>query len=244
MSAHLAIPAATTVLRRIVEAQLKKPYTGMTVPTVHTGPPPRPPKQGGGAGGGGAPEQSALYLYLHHVAANPAWRSMLDPAVDGAGVRLRAPPLVLDLHYMVAATGATLDREVLLGLAMTAFHRNPVVSKAKIKSILTSLSAPPHPTEVSELVSKEKLGDPASQPESLTITLQALDVDISTKLWSALQAPIRPCAYYLVTTVFLESDAQPPVGPLVKEVGIKTIPEDVIGPPASPARRPIVSPVP
>lgn len=243
MSAHLAIPATTTVLRRIVEAQLKTPYTGMTVPTVHTGPPPRPPLPPPG-GGAAPPEEAALHLYLHHVAANPAWRTMLDPAVDESGVRLRAPPLVLDLHYMLAATGASLEREVLLGLGMTAFHRNPIVAKAKIAAVLGSIATPANPSAVSELVGTEKLGDPASQPESLTIAPSPLDIDLSTKLWSALQAPIRPCAYYLVTTLFLESDAPLAAGPLVKDVGIDVGAEDVMGTPGGPARRPIVSPVP
>jgi hypothetical protein len=28
---------------------------------------------------------------------------------------------------------------------------------------------------------------------------------MSTKIWSALQSPMRPCAYYIVTTVFLDT---------------------------------------
>nr|WP_314445270.1 DUF4255 domain-containing protein [uncultured Sphingomonas sp.] len=242
MSAHLALPATTTVLRQIIAAQLATPYKNMTVPTVHAGPPPRP---GVGNGGGNAPaEETALYLYLHHVAASPAWRNMLDPSVGGDGVRQVRPPLAIDLHYMLAATGANLDREALLGLGMTALHRNPVVNKAKIAAVLAAIAPPQHPTAVHDLVSKEKLGDPASQPESLTITLQTLDVDLSTKLWSAIQAPLRPCAYYLVTTVFLVSDAPLPDGKPVKVVHVEADAAAMRDEADSPDPRPILSPVP
>lgn len=242
MSAHLAIPATTTVLRQLIEDQVKKPYAGMTMPKVVAGPPPRlaPP-----AAGGQIPaEETALYLYLHHVAANTAWSNMLDPAIDGSGARTGRPPLVLDLHYMLAATGSTLDREALLGLGMTAFHRNPIVAKAKIAAVLAAIAVPEHPANLGQTVGTEQLGDPTRQPEQLTISLQALDVDLSTKIWSALHAPLRPSAYYLVTCVFLESDAPIADGPLVETVGIGVDPAEDLGTPTDLPRRAIVSPVP
>jgi hypothetical protein len=242
MSAHLAIPATTTILRQLIEDQLKKPYTGMTAPKVLAIPPPRPPQP---AGNNAAPaEDTALYLYLHHVAANPAWRNMLDPSIDAGGQRTGRPPLVLDLHYVLAATGMTLDREALLGLGMTALHRNPIVAKAKIATVLGGIAVPAHPKNLGEIVGSEKLGDPASQPEQLTITLEPLDVDMSTKIWSALQAPIRPCAYYLVTCVFLESDPPIPDGPLTETVDVTVDAADGFDEPADLLERAIVSPVP
>lgn len=241
MSAHLAIPATTTVLRQLIADQLKKPYAGMTAPTVAAAPPPRPPA----ANGQNAPaEEAALYLYLHHVAANPAWRNMLDPSIDSGGTRFGRPPLVLDLHYMLAATGATLEREVLLGLGMTALHRNPIVAKGKIAAVLSAIAVDPHPTGVAQRVGQELLGDPAHQPEQLTVALQPLDVDLSTKLWSALQAPMRPCAHYLVTTVFLTSDQPLPDGPLVGEVRPAVDAVGGGGAQADIMERPIKSPVP
>jgi len=242
MSAHLAIPATTTILRQLIEDQLKKPYTGMTAPKVFAAPPPRPPQP---AGNNAAPaEDTALYLYLHHVAANPAWRNMLDPSIDSGGTHTGRPPLVLDLHYMLAATGATLDREALLGLGMTAFHRNPIVSKAKIAAVLGAIAVPAHPKNLGEIVGQEKLGEPASQPEQLTITLEPLDIDMSTKIWSALFAPLRPSAYYLVTCVFLESDQPIPDGPLTETVGVAVDAADDLGEPADLLERAIVSPAP
>lgn len=243
MSSHLALPATTTVLRQLIEDQIKKPYAGMTAPKVIAGPPPRVPQPTGGNGQAPA-EDTALYLYLHHVAANTAWRNMLDPAIDAGGAHTGRPPLVLDLHYMLAATGGGLDREALLGLGMTAFHRNPIVSKAKIAAVLAAISVPAHPTTLAQTVGRETLGNPAAQPEQLTISLMGLDVDLSTKIWSALHAPLRPSAYYLVTCVFLESDAPMPDGPLVETVAVDVGPAEGLGTPTEFALRDIVSPVP
>lgn len=242
MSAHLAIPATTFVVRRMIEQQIADSYGALTPPTVLTAPPPRPPVP---APGQTAPvEGPGLVLYLHHAALNPAWRNMLDPSVDANGGHLRHPPLVLDLHYMLAALGQGLEREALLGLGMVALHRNPIVSRSKIAALLGAFQVPQNPANIIDLLPGENLANPASQPESLTISHQALDVDLSTKLWSALQAPIRPCAYYTVTTVFLTSDAPTPDGPLTQTVELDVDVFDTLFPSPDGSRREIESPLP
>ena len=50
------------------------------------------------------------------------------------------------------------------------------------------------------------LADATKQLESITITQLSLDIDMSTKIWSALQSPLRPSAYFTVTTLFLNVD--------------------------------------
>ena len=220
MSARLALPATTFVLQRLIEQQRDKAY-GRSLPNrpaVTVGPPPRPPVPTAGQTAG--PEAPGIVLYLHHVGLNPGWRNMLDPAVDAGGQTLRHAPLVLDLQYMVAALGQGLEREALLGIALTALHRNPIVSRAKIATLLSAREIPQHPANIIDLLPGEKLDDPASQPEALAISQHALDIDLSTKLWSALQVPIRPCAYFTVTSRFLTSDAALPDGPEVDKVNV------------------------
>lgn len=199
MSAHFAIPATTFVLRAILEARLKAAYGTFTPPPVSIEPPPRPPA---GSNGTPAPEAPGLILYLHHAGPNPAWRNMYDPHVDSAGEALSRPPLVLDLHYMLAAQGLDLEREAVLGIGMSAFHRNAIIPRPMIASILDPIVVPNSPTKLMESLTEEPIDE---QPESITVTQQAVDIDLSTKLWSALQSPLRPAAFYLVTTVFLET---------------------------------------
>src|SRR5262244_3659873 len=118
MSAHFAIPATSFVLKAIIEARLKIAYGSFAPPKVSIEPPPRPPAQA--PGNGGAAELAGLILYMHHAGSNAAWRNMYDPHVDGAGKRFAKAPLVLDLHYALAAQGQDLEREVVLGVGMSA----------------------------------------------------------------------------------------------------------------------------
>ena len=199
MSAHFAIPATTFVLRAILEARLKAAYGTLTPPKVSVEPPPRPPSGNGAP----TPEVAGLILYLHHAGPNPAWRNMYDPHMDSGGALLSRPPLVLDLHYMLAAQGLDLEREAVLGIGMSAFHRNGVIPRPLIAAILGPVVVPPAPTTLMESLTAEPLD---KQPESISIAQQTVDIDLSTKIWSALQSPLRPSAFYLATAVFLATD--------------------------------------
>lgn len=205
MSAHLAIPATTHVLRTILEKRLKAAYGDLPPPPVSVGSPPRPPAT---ANGVPPAEAAGLILYMHHAAPNPAWRNMYDPHVSTSGERFARAPLVLDLHYLLAAQGVDLEREAVLGVGMNAFHRNGIIPRNMIKQILAGQPVPPHPASITQTIGDAKLDEKAVQPESITISQQALDVDLSTKLWSAFQSPLRPSAFYLVTTVFLDVDEE------------------------------------
>jgi hypothetical protein len=224
MSAHFAIPATTFVLRAILQARLKSAYGGFSPPPVSIEPPPRPP---GGSNGAASAEPAGLILYLHHAAPNGAWRNMHDPHLDPLGKPLARPPLVLDLHYMLAAQGLDLEREAVLGVAMSAFHRNGIVPRPMIQALLGAIlppPTPPGPAKLMDLLTGEPLADPANQPESITVSQQALDIDLSTKLWSALQSPLRPSAFYLVTTVFLQTGEKPVESKETKKVHIAVRP--------------------
>jgi len=202
MTAHFAIPATTFVLKSIIEARLKIAYGAFAVPKVSIEPPPRPPVP---AQGNPQQEPLGLTLFMHHAATNGAWRNMYDPHVDGEGKRSAKAPLVLDLHYLLAASGSDLEREVVLGVGMSALHRNGVIPRPMIQQLLAAIAIPNAPTKLMDTLTGEPLDKPASQPESISVSQQAFDIDMSTKVWSALQSPLRPCAYYLVTTVFLDT---------------------------------------
>jgi hypothetical protein len=230
MSAHFAIPATTFVLKAIVEARLKIAYGTLTPPKVSVEPPPRLPPP---ANGNPAPEPAGLILYMHHAGPNPAWRNMYEPHVDSGGSRFARAPLVLDLQYMLAAQGLDLEREAVLGVAMSAFHRNGIVPRPMIQQLLGAVVVPPAPTKLMESLTGEPLADPNNQPEQITISQQTVDIDMSTKLWSALHSPLRPSAYYLVTTVFLDTGEAFPDGKPVDTVRVAERP--VADPAADPA---------
>jgi hypothetical protein len=235
MSARFAIPATSFVLKALIEADLKLAYTGFTAPKVSIAPPPRPAPSvaAGAAGAADQPEVAGLILYMHHVAPNAAFRSMsLGYIEDDLSASMRTP-LVLDLHYLLAATGADLEREALLGIAMAALHRSPIVERAQVSAILGAVNIPANPTSMMQRLTAEPLADPRQHPERIKLSQHPLDIDMSTKLWSAMQSPIRPSAYYLVTTTFLDTDDSQPDGPLTTDVTIAARPS------ANPAADPV-----
>jgi hypothetical protein len=73
---------------------------------------------------------------------------------------------------------------------------------------------PPNPQHLLDTLTTEPLDQ---QPEQITVSQAPVDVDLSTKIWSALQSPLRPSAYFLVTTVFLEVTETFPAGPEVQK---------------------------
>ena len=101
---------------------------------------------------------------------------------------------------------------------MSALHRNGIVPRPMIQQILAAVQVPNQLTKLIDLLPNEPL---QNQPEMITVTQQALDVDLSTKIWGALQSPMRPCAYYLVTTVFLDTGEVYKDPPDVKQVSIE-----------------------
>ena len=206
MSEALAIPATTFVLKSIIERRVAAAYQGLPAPPVQVSPPPRPPQ----TPNNGQPQQQveapSLTLFLHHAGPNGSWRSMHDSAINSAGQRVAKKPLVLDLQYLLAAHGADLEREALLGIGMSALHRNAIVPRAMIAQILGAVAVPNPVEKLLDRLPQAQLADANHQPESITVSQLPVDIDVSTKLWSAFQSPIRPCALYQVTTVFLEVD--------------------------------------
>ncbi len=231
MTAHFAIPATTFVLQGILQRRLDAVYIGFNTPPVLAEPPPRPPSAPVQPDQPQAAEAPALYLFLHHAGPNPAWRNMYEPHVSGLdGKRMGPAPLALDLHYMLAATGARLEREVLLGTGIHALTRNAIVPRPMIQAILGAIAVPNPPVTLMDSLTAEPLDDPARQPEQITISQAPVDIDMSTKLWSALQAPLRPCAYFLVTTVFLDLDEVFPAVQPVDEVAVAVVPDPTADP--------------
>lgn len=225
MTAHFAIPATTFVLRAIIQKMVVAAYGDFTGPTVSIEPPPRPLAAATSPTSTPQPEPPGLHLFLHHAGPNPAYRNMFEPHISGQnGLRTGPAPLVLDLHYMLAATGADLEREALLGIGVSALTRNSIVPRAMIHAILSAISVPDPPARFLDALTAEPLHDPTSQPEQITIAQAPVDLDTSTKLWSALQSPLRPTAYFLVTTIYLDvAESFPPAKPVI-DVGVAAHP--------------------
>jgi hypothetical protein len=230
MSEALAIPATTLVLQLIIQERVNKAYgSTLTAPhVVSVAPPPPRPGPLPAASGNMAlepAESPSLILFMHHVTPSPAWRNMFEPHINSAGQRQGPAPVVLDLAYLLAAQGADLEREVLLGIGVSALTRNALVPRAMIRSLLGRISAPTPATRITENLPKAPLADAAKQLEQLAISQSPMDIDVSTKLWSALQSPLRPTALFTVTTLFLNVDETFPDAKKVSRIDIDSVPD-------------------
>lgn len=222
MSEALALPATTLVLKLLIEKRLKIAYAPLPSPTVSVEPPPprAPP-----AGGAAAPaEPPGLFLFMHHVTPNAAWRNMFEPHVDALGRRVAPAPVALDLHYLLAAQGADLEREALLGVGVSALTRNAVLPRKMIADLLGSLQPPGAPQRIVDRLPDAPLATKPPQFESIALAQSPLDLDASTKLWSALHSPLRPCAHFVVTTVFLAVEEDLPEPATVASVRLTARP--------------------
>lgn len=152
-----------------------------------------------------------LNWFLYRIAPNAAYRNM-EPPRTGTTTSRGRPPLALELHYLLtafpaAATGnADGDQEQFahagLAAVMQALHGNGIVPA----------NDPAVPASAKPLV------------EPLRITMESLDLDAVTKLWTAASEPLRLSVGYLVSLVIVDSPEQHVPGPPVRERRIAVVP--------------------
>ncbi len=177
------------------------------------------------------PETSSqLNLYLYLVSRNTGWSNVDLPSRDRRGNLIGAPPLALNLHYLLSAYGASdLHAELLLGYGMQLLHEMPILTRPAIRNALTpSLVVGNNhiPANLRDLFTSGL----ADQIEQIKITPSFLSTEAMSNLWLAFSAPYRPTAVYEVSVVLIESEqlggSAPPVRAFT--VGAGTIRQPVI----------------
>jgi hypothetical protein len=150
---------------------------------------------------GAAPaELPQVNLFLYRVAENSFLKNQEIPGRGSSAYG--APPLSLELFYLLTAYGRTAERpdigdsklaQYLLGSAMRVFHDFPVVTDSLAR----------HASPV--------IGDPildarlAGEFEQLRLCLYPLSLEDLTKVWTALAQPYRLSAAYVVSATQIES---------------------------------------
>ena len=134
----------------------------------------------------GGQDMPTLNIFLYHVAVNPTWRNQ-DLPVPGHNGQPRRPLLALDLYYLISvAEDNQLKAYDKLGRAMLKLHDDP------------------------QLRGFEKDSGIRNEAEPIRVTLQPLNLDEISKLWSAFQAPYRTSVAYEVSPVLIESQKPDP----------------------------------
>jgi Pvc16 N-terminal domain len=147
----------------------------------------------------GAQEKNVVNLFLHRVSRNPGWANLGPPPRDSQGNEVAAPPLGVDLHYIVSAYGQDpLTAEILLGHAVAALYEQPVLPRAAVRRALAP--NPPDPA-LPAAVSASKLAD---QVEQLRITPYNPGGEEVARVWASFNTPYRPSAFFDVSVVLVD----------------------------------------
>ncbi len=197
MSSPLAIGAVSAVLRNLLDNGMVN--VGPAIPPVKvTAIAPDTIKLDDPNGG------PSLNLFLYRVSPNAGWSNAQLPSRDAAGAPVAHPPLALNLHYLLTAYGvADFQAEILLGYGMHLLHERPVLDRAAIRRALDPSAL--GPTILPPAFQAVVASDLADQVEAVTLTLEPIDGEEMSRLWSALQSSYRPSAGYVVSVVLIDS---------------------------------------
>ena len=177
MSNALAIAAVTATMRNLLQAAIQPLSPGAQVTA-------RPLDR--------ARESmtvDGVNLFLYNTGPDAAWRNADLPGVNPG--ELAEPPLALTLSYLVTSYSQADDNTVshrLLGGAMSALNQALVLDPAAIKTALPG-------------------NDLYLQPERVKVTLELLDIEEISELWTAFQTNYRISAAYSVSAVLIQNPA-------------------------------------
>jgi hypothetical protein len=124
-------------------------------------------------------QQSRVNLFLYWLCPNPQLRNQIPMADPNDPAQLVAPPLILNLYYMLT-TYAPLDPQLgladahtIMAEAMRVLHENPIVPQGRL--------------------------EPGLNQGEVKVTLHCADVEELSKVWTALTKDFRLSAIYEVS---------------------------------------------
>jgi hypothetical protein len=142
-----------------------------------------------------------LNWFLYGISPHPSFRNMEHPRT-GPSNRRGAPPLAVELRYLLTAYGAPPnaagDGEQIIHVALAA------VMRRMLESPIVGEGSPFLPTT------------PAPHlVEPLRFTLETTDLENASKIWTAAARPLRLSVTYRVSLVVVEQQQTAPLGPPV-----------------------------
>jgi hypothetical protein len=148
-----------------------------------------------------------LNLFLYRVAPNTGWANVRYPSRSSSGTPVENPFLALDLHYLLSAFASQdLNAEILLGYGMQVLHETPVLDRGTIREALGA-GGPVNGALLPPGFQQLSPADLADQFEQVKIAPYHVDLEDLSKIWMAMNTPLRMSALYQVTVVLIESDA-------------------------------------
>lgn len=193
MSSPFAFAAVTAVIRQLLVEGLALDKVGDAVGTITVSA--APPDQVVKAG---QADPTQVNIYLHQVSHNPAFRNKGLPARDSRGELRSAPPLAVNLHYLVSTFSANMYvAEALLGHTMRILHEAQVITREAVRRALV-------PSPVTALGTALQAAGLADQIELIKLSPTAVALEDMSRIWSAFQAHYRTTVAYEASVVFVD----------------------------------------
>lgn len=145
-------------------------------------------------------DKSQLNLFLFQVAYNPSWRN-LAATTQGAVTETMKPPLALDLHYLLTASGKGEDdllAHLLLGRATAALQAQAILTPNQL--LAAARSRPSLAASNAHL-----------QAERIRVTPRPMTTDEMARVWGMFQAKYRLSVAYQVGVVLIDPSQPPPM---------------------------------
>ncbi|TAF03412.1 MAG: DUF4255 domain-containing protein [Nostocales cyanobacterium] len=205
MSNALSIVAVTAVLKDLLENGLvSDSITASVGDVLVTAIPPDLIKVG-------SDERAQLNLFLYQVTQNRNvdWISQefrTRHSSINKTQRSVNPPLALDLHYLLTAYGAKdFQAELLLGYAMQLLHKTTVISSELIANALKTAATSNTTSLISQALAGVSVSALVQQLGQIKLSPEFLNMEDSSKIWSALQTHYRPSISYQASMVLIDS---------------------------------------
>lgn len=160
-----------------------------------------------------------INIFPYHVGLNAAWRNSFEPSRNGSGQPVSAPPLAVDISFLVSAHSTQdLLPEMLLGLAMQALGDVPQLTRDRVRALLQLPPGPPDP--VLQALERSRLAD---QFELIRIAPINLSADDMQKLWTSIHSRYRPSFCYMVSALLIDTQNSAKGGLPVRDFTALTI---------------------
>lgn len=204
MSNALSIAAVTAVIKNLLENGLVGDAIAASIGDVLVSAIPPDKIQVG------TDERAQINIFLYHVTQNrnvdwisTEFRNSHSQTNDKDNPRTN-PPLALDLHYLLTAYGPKdFQSEILLGYAMKLLHKSPIIKSEIIENTLKNASETSTFSVFSQALAGVSVSDLALQIGQVKLTPEFLNMDHTSRIWSALQTNYRPSATYNASMVLI-----------------------------------------
>jgi hypothetical protein len=184
MQTSTTIVAVTVLIEYLLREELARSGGGsLGNIKLSTQPPPRNVDE----------QESQINLFLWQIVAQPQLNAAIRRSV-GSAPDLLPRSLPLEFYYLVSITSnQELMTELLLGTTIACFEAYRFVEPATLERAIAAIEQQPRP-----LLQGLQLQQALEHVEGISIMPHYLNIEELSRVWAALQVPMRPAVSYKV----------------------------------------------